>query len=302
MESKIIGYRGIANSRKVIIMGHAFEKHKVRDLLPHHGRRKNLKQMVRRFRARPLKRIAVDIRLGNIEHRVRTDSRGFFTCELPNPFAEPGWHPYELYWKRNDKRFSSEFYFSDEHETGVISDIDDTLLVSHSTRLMRKMILMLFKNAHTRKPIPFLVHFFHHLQQLNDEDHPKDYFYVSNTEWNLYDFLVDFFAINELPKGVFFLQNLKKGFRDFVKKNRKNHGHKISTIEFLLQFYPQKNYILVGDNGQKDMDIYHRIVARYPERIKGVMIRKLAYIKNEKRINYYKEMITGYGVPFVTFH
>ncbi len=302
MESKIIGYRGIANHEKVIISGHAFEKHKVRDLLPHHGRRKNFKQMVRRFRARPLKRISIDIRINGVTKKVRTDSRGFFTCEIQHTFTESGWYPYELYWKRNDKRFQSEFYLSDEHETGVISDIDDTLLISHSTRLMKKMILMLFRNAHTRKPIPFLVHFYHHLKELNDADNPKDYFYVSNSEWNLYDFLVDFFEINELPKGVFFLQNLKKGLRDFVKKGKLNHNHKLSSIEFLLKFYPTKSYILVGDNGQKDMDIYHQIVSRYPGRIRGVMIRKLSYIKNEKRIKWYEDKITSFGVPFVTFH
>ncbi len=302
MESKIIGYRGIANHEKVVISGHAFEKHKVRDLLPHHGRRKNFKQMVRRFRARPLKRISIDININGTTKRVRTDSRGFFTCEIQHDFNDPGWYPFELYWKRNDKRFQSEFYLSGEHETGVISDIDDTLLISHSTRVMKKMILMLFRNAHTRKPIPFLVHFYHHLKELNDADHPKDYFYVSNSEWNLYDFLVDFFEINELPKGVFFLQHLKKGFRDFVKKEKVNHNHKLNSIEFLLKFYPSKSFILVGDNGQKDMDIYHQIVIKYPDRIKGIMIRKLSYIKNEKRIKWYGDKITALGVPFVTFH
>ncbi|MCK5105097.1 MAG: hypothetical protein KAR17_19875, partial [Cyclobacteriaceae bacterium] len=61
MESKIVGYRGIANSDRVIISGHAFEKHKVRDVHPHHGRRRNLKQTIRRFRAKPLKMTAIDV-------------------------------------------------------------------------------------------------------------------------------------------------------------------------------------------------------------------------------------------------
>ncbi|MCK5208470.1 MAG: App1 family protein [Cyclobacteriaceae bacterium] len=302
MESKIVGYRGIANSDRVIISGHAFEKHKVRDVHPHHGRRRNLKQTIRRFRAKPLKMTAIDVTINGTTKRVRTNKKGFFTCEVIHGLKESGWYPYELYWKRNDKRFASEFYLSDHHETGVISDIDDTLLVSHSTRLIRKIVLQLFRNAYTRKTIPFVKNWHVYIKDMNDTSDPRDFFYVSNSEWNLYDFLVDFFSINELPKGVFFLQNLKKGLRDLISSGKVHHNHKQKSIEFLLRFYPEKKFILVGDNGQKDMEIYYEIVSKFHDRIKGVMIRKLAYIKNEKLIQSFKEKINHFDVPFLTFH
>ncbi len=302
MESKIVGYRGIANRDRVIISGHAFEKHKVRDVHPHHGKRRNLKQTIRRFRARPLKTTAIDVMINGTTKRVYTNNKGFFTCEIKHTLEQPGWYPYELYWKRNDKRFESEYYLSDDHETGVISDIDDTLLVSHSTSLIRKMALMLFRNAHTRKTIPFIKNWHSYIKDLNDTSHPKDFYYVSNSEWNLYDFLVDFFAINDLPKGVFFLQNLKKGLKDLISTGKVNDRHKQKSIEFLLGFYPDKKFILVGDNGQKDMEIYHEIITKFHSRIKGVMIRKLAYIRNEKLILSYKEKINKLDVPFITFH
>ena len=302
MESKIVGYRGIANNERVIISGHAFEKHKVRDVQPHHGRRKNLKQTVRRFRANPLKMTAIDVKINGMEKRVRTNSQGFFTCELKHNLVKPGWYPYELYWKRNDKRFASEYYLSNDHETGVISDIDDTLIVSHSTRLIRKMALILFRNAHSRKTIPFIKNWHSYIRDLNDTSHPRDFYYVSNSEWNLYDFLIDFFSINELPKGVFFLQNLKKGFKDLISTGKGHGSHKIKSIEFLLRFYPEKKFILVGDNGQKDMEVYLEIVSKFHNRIKGVMIRKLVYIKNEKSVQSFKEKINQFDVPFVIFH
>lgn len=302
MKSKIIGYRGIANKERVILSGHAFEKHKVRDVLPHHGRRRNLKQTIRRFRARPLKYISIDVQVNGSVKSVRTNKRGYFTCEIEHGLKDPGWYPYNLSWKKNDKTFEGEFYLSDEDETGVISDIDDTLLVSHSTRIMRKLRLMLFRNAHTRKAIPKLKNFQAHLRDLNEAGDPADFFYVSNSEWNLYDFLRDFFHINELPKGVFFLQGLKKGLRDLFKSGKINNNHKLNSIEFLLRFYPTKCYILVGDNGQKDMEIYSNVVAKYSDRIKGVIIRRLPYIKNEKRLNRYKEKISDFGIPFITFH
>ncbi len=302
MNSKIVGYRGIANKDRVIVSGHAFEKHKVRDLEQHHGRRRNLRQAIWRFRARPLRWTTVAIKINGQIKKVRTNKRGFFTCEIKHDITEPGWYPYELFWKRNHKVFKSEFYLSNEYETGVISDIDDTLLVSHSTRLIRKMALLLFRNAYSRKTFPLIKNWHAHLRDLHDTDEMNDFFYVSNSEWNLYDFLSDFFSINELPKGVFFLQNLKKGLRDLLKSGRVNSNHKINSIEFLLKFYPEKQFILVGDNGQKDMDIYNEISSRYRDRIKGVLIRELPYIKNSRRVNRYRESISKFGVPFITFH
>lgn len=301
MESKIIGYRSVANKESVIISGHAFEKHKVRELLPQHGKRRNLKQTIRRFQAKPFKWTSVDIRINGSTKRVRTNKRGYFTCEFEHNLNDPGWHPYEVYWKRNDKSYQSEFYISNESETGVISDIDDTLLVSHSTRFLRKLRLLLFKNAHSRRTIPYIKKLYNHLVDLNNQDDPKDYFYVSNSEWNLYDFLNDFFAIHELPKGVFFLQNLKKGLRDLVSSGKVNNNHKLTSIEFLLRFYPNKNYILVGDSGQHDMEIYAKVADQYRDRIQGVIIRRLPYRHNLTRINRYKSKIEAFGVPFVVF-
>ncbi len=301
MESKIIGYRGIANKECVIISGHAFEKHKVRDVHPRHGKRKNLKQTIRRFRAKPLKWTSIDVSLNGTTKKVRTDNSGFFTCELSHNLKDTGWYDYELYWKRNDMRFTSEFYLSDEHETGVISDIDDTLLVSHSTRLIRKLALQLFRNAHTRKTIPFIHNWHSYIKDLNDTSDPKDFFYVSNSEWNLYDFLLDFFTINELPKGVFFLQNLKKGIKDLISSGKVHENHKQNSIEFLLRFYPNKKFILIGDNGQKDMEVYYEIVLKFHDRIKGVMIRKLPYIKNDHKIQSFKTRINHFDIPFLIF-
>jgi phosphatidate phosphatase APP1 len=302
VESKIIGYRGIANKSRLIVSGHAFEKHKVRDTQAHHGRRRNLKQTLRRFRARPLKWTSIEVRANGKSTKVRTNKHGYFTCELTHDLEMPGWYSYEICWKRNDRKFQGEFYLSDEHETGVISDIDDTLLVSHSTRIIRKLRLLLFRNAHTRKTIPFLINWHTHLRDLHETEQPKDFFYVSNSEWNLYDFLRDFFALNDLPKGVFFLQTLKKGLRDIVTSGKVNHSHKQNSIDFLMRFYPNKPFILVGDNGQKDMEIYADMAARYGDRIKGVLIRKLPYIKNEKRTKRYRQRIESFNIPFITFH
>jgi phosphatidate phosphatase APP1 len=54
--------------------------------------------------------------------------------------------------------------------------------------------------------------------------------------------------------------------------------------------------------GKKDMEIYADMAARYGDRIKGVLIRKLPYIKNEKRTKRYRQRIESFNIPFITFH
>jgi phosphatidate phosphatase APP1 len=302
MGAKIIGYRGIGNKERVIISGHAFRKHKVHDLKPHHRRFHNLRQTVRRFRLHPMQRTRVEVQVAGQVKEIRTDKSGFFSIDFGITGISPGWHPYQLSWDHQGEQFHGEFCVADERKTGVISDIDDTLLVSHSTKMIRKLNLILFRNAYNRKPIPMIKKWYNHISDINHATHPDDFYYVSNSEWNLYDFLEDFFEHNQLPKGVFLLQHLKKGLRDLLSTGRIAGSHKLGTIRFLLRFFPHKPFILVGDNGQKDMDIYSTICLQHPDRIQGVMIRKLPYINNEYRFNSVKNLITDLNIPFQHFH
>jgi len=302
MRAKIIGYRGLANSQQVIISGHVFEKHKVWETHPKHSRIRNFRQALKRYRVRTMDLATVEVTVNGKKKKVTTDEKGFFTCVFEHKNTKPGWYSYQLHWPRTGCHCEEAYFVANESVSGVISDIDDTLLISHSTKWMKKMALILFRNAYSRKPIPMVKHWNERLKLLNGEFHPDGFFYVSNSEWNLYDFLVDFFEINGLPRGVFLLQNLKEGLRDLVSRGRVNSNHKIETIRELLSFYPKKTFILVGDNGQKDMEIYAEVCRDFPGRINSVMIRKLPYITNEKRFNRYRDIISGLGVPFEHYH
>jgi phosphatidate phosphatase APP1 len=249
-----------------------------------------------------MKRTRVEVRVDGQMKQIRTDKAGFFSVDFGINGIPPGWHDYQLSWDHQDEEFQGEFCVADEQKTGVISDIDDTLLVSHSTKMIRKLNLVLFRNAYNRKPIPMIKKWYSHMAEINGAAQPDDFYYVSNSEWNLYDLLEDFFEFNQLPKGVFMLQHLKKGLRDLVSTGRISGSHKLHTIRFLLRFFPRKRFILVGDNGQKDMDIYSSICLQHPDRIQGVMIRKLPYIHNEHRFNSVKNLITDLNIPFMHFH
>lgn len=297
---KIFPYRGFANSEKAVVSGHAFKKHPVKELQVYHKRFSNFRNALRRYQLSPLKFEKVRVIFNDREKEVLTDKRGFFRCEFTDHDLPTGWHKYKV--ALNGKEKKGEILHPMKSTTAVISDIDDTVLISHSTDFLRKMNLLLFRNAHTRKLTPLIKDWTRHFQDFNEQVSPKDFFYVSNSEWNLYDFLRDFFTINKLPKGVFFLQRLRKGLKDLVKTGRINTNHKWDTIQFLFEFYPDKQFILVGDNGQKDIDIYCRICKIFPDRVRGVMIRKLPRVKERYRLDNFKTKLDEWGIPLVSYH
>ena len=119
---------------------------------------------------------------------------------------------------------------SRKHEFVIVSDVDDTLLVSHSTQFVKKMRLMLFKNAITRLPFPGVTDFYKALQNGMDESTFNPIFYVSSSERNLYDLLIDFLAYRNIPKGPFLLRNMQTSLLKLIKAGGGNHQHKLESI------------------------------------------------------------------------
>jgi phosphatidate phosphatase APP1 len=89
-------------------------------------------------------------------------------------------------------------------------------------------------------------------------------FYVSKSPWNLFAPIVEYLEVQGLPEGPVILRDL--GFR--TSKN-----HKSTTIEHILKTYPALKFVLSGDSGEQDPEIYADIVRRFPDRILAIYIR-----------------------------
>lgn len=180
----------------------------------------------------------------------------------------------------------------------IVSDIDDTVLVSHSTQTLKKLRLMLLKNAHTRLPFEGGVDFYRALQKGKTGNENCPIFFVSSSEWNLYDLLDDFFSYREIPKAVLILRQMKHNIYQFWKSGGGNHELKYDKIKFLLQFYASPKFILIGDSGQRDPQIYKRLALEFPGRIAAIYIRK---VKSKRAITLsgFQEELLGVNTSFV---
>lgn len=150
-------------------------------------------------------------------------------------------------------------------EFAVISDIDDTIVRTGATSLLT-MIRSVINNAAARLPFEGVADFY---RALHRDRNPI--FYVSSSPWNLYELFDDFMRLNGIPPGPMFLQDwgIDRDTLFIVSHER----HKLAQIQLLVDFYPRLRFVLIGDSGQHDPEIYLKVIQAHPERIAAAFIR-----------------------------
>jgi phosphatidate phosphatase APP1 len=154
---------------------------------------------------------------------------------------------------------------------GIISDIDDTILESSIIHWKTAAQLTFLHNARTRKPLEGVAALYHALQRGHDRQQMNPVFYVSSSPWNLVDLLEDFLDLNAIPPGPLLLQDLGVDEGKFISP--RGHRHKLERTLELIALYPQLKWILCGDTGQADAQLYAEAVLKHPDRILAVYIR-----------------------------
>ncbi len=278
MKVKLNIYRGYANEQEILLSGHAF-KENAPDNFNLEGRRlRHAYAVLRMFTIKTLGNVHVTLKFRGIELKTKTLADGYFRFALP--YTEPlsnGWHSFtvSVNVEGTPVEQMGEFIKPYPGEYGLISDIDDTFLVSHSDNFFKKIYVLLTRNINKRKIFEGVVTHYCMLGQAGryEENSTNAFFYVSSSEWNLYNFIERFTQLHGMPKGVLKLKDIKTGLGDFLFTGGGSHDHKFYKIKHLLEFYPQLKFILLGDDSQKDPLIYERIVKIFPAGVKAIYIR-----------------------------
>ncbi|MEO6328655.1 MAG: phosphatase domain-containing protein [Ginsengibacter sp.] len=261
--------------------------------------------MLRLFIVKPSAGALVKLDWEGIIYETRSEADGFFRFEWePYQITKPGKHQVKLSLCNKASIVIAEaagsIYVPDEHKYAIISDIDDTFLVSHSSNLRRRLYVLLTKNAHSRKPFEGVVKHYQLLANAGVKSGATNpFFYVSSSEWNLYEFLIEFARNYKMPEGVFLLSQLKNISKIFASGQGKHSG-KFVRIVRIAEAFPTEQLILLGDDSQKDPEIYLSLVEHFPKRIKCVYIRK-RHKKNYAAVKKIVEKIENAGVPCCYF-
>src|SRR5690606_27253297 len=223
---------------------------------------------IRRYAGSSIVDAKVEVRYQNQILEVTSDGEGIFEATFQNIsnlitkkervtfklLTEDGLVPEKEFSQVKVVRFPSDY------PLGIISDIDDTILISHATQIGKKFWLSISKNAYTRRPFPGVSELYRILS--NAGKNPV--FYVSSSDWGLNDLIKDFLHYRGIPLGPLLLKDLHINLRNIWKSGGGSHTHKSEKLQLILNLFPGMRFVLIGDSGQHDPEIYSSIIKRNP--------------------------------------
>ncbi len=279
---EITPYRGYGTRSRVLVHGRVIEARNIAAATEADSLWRNLVNTYKRLDSDPLPRARVHLRLGDHEREVVADDEGFFRdwIDLASPLASTdGWHDAELELRapregHPEARARVPIRVPSGTETfGVISDLDDTVIQSRITSFLQAVRTVMLGNARTRLPFPGVSAFYQALERGADGARRNPIFYVSSSPWNIHDVIADFMEIQRIPTGPIHLRDWDVGLDALTSSRLKRHKEPI--IREILELYPSLPFILIGDDSQKDPEIYRSIIDGYPGRILAIYIRNV---------------------------
>ena len=297
-EVKLAAYRSYGTSSHLYLLGRAIDDDKLK-MYEDQSFFRTLANTYKQFDSYEIAGAEIDLELPNgVVLTEKTNGDGYFLFDKTislnlHEFADDeGWVRLKTSFKNevpnsiisNDNKFESELLIPPAKASfGVISDIDDTILHTGVTSFLKWRLIKnsLFKNAHKRISLDGSPKFYRDLHAGKKENEQNPVIYLSNSPWNLYDYLKLFLEINDFPKGPILLRDFRTPFDKTLKPEK---PHKQKEIINILKTYPHLKFILIGDSGEHDPAIYTEMAAQYPDRILAIYLRSVNHKRQMRRV------------------
>ena len=280
---ELIPYRGFGNGTRVLVHGRAVRCANIRPSTPTDGMWQNLVNTYKRIDSKPLAGARVEVRIGGVLRAITADGDGFFRAWIDLPAQPPPDEPWHrafvallapLRVDQPDVRVTAVARVPEASSTfAVISDLDDTVIQSGITNLLPAARTVMLGNARTRLPFPGVAAFYQALERGGDGTRRNPIFYVSSSPWNIHDLIAEFMTLQRIPAGPICLRRWDIDLNVLAADRLRNHKEPI--IREIMELYPTLSFILIGDSGQQDPEIYRAIIDRYPNRILAIYIRNV---------------------------
>lgn len=273
-------YHGYGHTHNLVVYGHVFKyKAKVNQIYSN-NLLINIIHLLKLFfvKAYPFVKVRLHFEGDIIDQTTEYD--GFFKFEWEASHnVSAGWHTVqvEVLDEHDDVMAHNEGKIYVPHITqyAFVSDIDDTVMVSHSATILKRLRELFIKNPRTRKTFKNAREHYNLLAFAHTSaEQPNPFFYVSSSEWNLYDYLLETFRFNQLPEGAFLLNQIKR-WQNLIKTGKTGHEGKLLRVMRILDAFPNQKFIFFGDNSQQDPYIYTTIAHKYPDHVIAIYIRNV---------------------------
>ncbi|MEJ2596358.1 MAG: App1 family protein [bacterium] len=262
---------------------------------PKKQKKTNFSHVIGSYFKKPFRNRQIIISLGEKRHQIRTGEHGDFLLETEQiPFRD-----IEIIdpVANNPLPIIQDYpkiFHDNNYPVSVISDIDDTLMVSHTASNWNRIRTLLFIAPPKRKFVSFTRSVLHTIASEKGR-----IFYVSKSESNLFGLLTRVIRQLNLPEGVLFLTPYLR-YKKLLRP-KKGKDFKERSIRMIIENSPNKRFILIGDDTQQDMQVYTRIAELYPGRILKIYIHKTRkYLKKDKKDHMDKLMRSGVSFLYFT--
>lgn len=279
---EIIFYSGYGDAQSMIMEGRVQTQRKTKKPTAEDGTLRNLKRNTHLFFNDEHKHTPLSINLGEQRWETLTDDEGYFRVETSSPpQLAPGWHTVKTE-SSNAMGSGQTLMIPPQNRLGLISDLDDTILVSEVTRKRRLLSNSFLKNPAQRQAVPGTAALYTQIRQSNPFPEATPLFYLSASPRQLHRAIEEFLDINHFPQGILITRRV--GVDKASDSLLDTFSYKTRRIEEIFTRLPQVRFILAGDDGEKDPEIYDWIRQHYPDRVEAIWIRRVHPDPNRPRL------------------
>lgn len=215
--------------------------------------------------ARALHGAHVEVVVGTSAMQTKSDWRGY--VELALPAKLPPAVPVEIRLKEPGYDAASVQtkleVFGDEPGVAVVSDIDDTLLDSQVTDKAKMAANAIVRSTWELRTFPEAE------KKLSAAAKQEPVFYLSGSPWGFHDRIGSFLARQGFPKGVLILKRFSS--EPLLDQMAFKYPH----LKEILDSLPKRRFLLFGDSGEKDPEIYARLRQEMPGRVERIFIHHI---------------------------
>jgi phosphatidate phosphatase APP1 len=222
----------------------------------------------RNFVSAPIESAPVRVEVGGSSHTVSADVGGVIDAMVEVQLP-PGWHSVRLSIEGSEPAIANLFVVDPEVRFGMVSDIDDTVMVTALPRPFLAAWHTFVVNEHARATTPGMPVLY---ERLTSKNPGAPIIYLSTGAWNVAPTLTRFLSRNLYPAGALLLTDWGPTADRWFRSGRE---HKRTMLERLATEFPQIKWLLIGDDGQHDPAIYSDFLSGHPDRVVAVCIRQL---------------------------
>jgi phosphatidate phosphatase APP1 len=266
--STVVPFSGYGGSGWIRVLGRVLLVRPQRAGVAEKPRARNVRGW-RSFTSVPAGEVAVIVTAGGREYRVKADRGGVIDIRLDLRLPA-GWNTVTMQTDDSGIVEAPVYVVDGKTRFGILSDIDDTVMVTALPRPLLAAWNTFVLDEHARTPVAGMAVLY---ERLVREHAGSPVIYLSTGAWNVAPTLTRFLSRNLYPAGALLLTDWGPTHDRLFRSGKQ---HKRDNLARLASEFPKMKWLLIGDDGQHDEELYGEFARAHPDNVAAICIRQLS--------------------------